>query len=143
MDARQFGAYMLLLMYYWNHSCLPAEANMPRVARVDAKAWRSMKDIVLPRVQEDIIFLDQEKNAARSSSKERTRRYRQRMSEQRDRHSDRHSDVTTRSPSECECDSECITTSEIASKSVCLSQERTNDFFHRQTAKPRLALVGA
>jgi len=36
MNAMEVGAYLLLLMYHWNHSCLPAESDVARVAGAGA-----------------------------------------------------------------------------------------------------------
>jgi hypothetical protein len=69
MNATQVGAYLLLLMYHWNHSCLPDENDLPRVARVDGKAWRTMKDKVLTRVRQDVAILDEQKSKAVAKSK--------------------------------------------------------------------------
>jgi uncharacterized protein YdaU (DUF1376 family) len=68
MSAAQFGAYILLLMFYWNHSRLPDDCDLQRVARVDGRAWRAMKDKVLSRVRQDIPTLDQQKAKARARS---------------------------------------------------------------------------
>src|SRR5437763_14671205 len=70
MDAREFGAYMLLLMYHWEHGRLPAEKDMRRVSRVDnSKAWSEMKEKVVPRVLEDVVHLEDQKADAKSKSK--------------------------------------------------------------------------
>lgn len=61
MSGSEFGAYMLLVMYYWERNCLPAEGDMPLVTRYEKKAWRKMADKVLERVRQEIPFLDKER----------------------------------------------------------------------------------
>jgi uncharacterized protein YdaU (DUF1376 family) len=68
MNTTEIGAYLLLLMYHWNHSCLPAEGDMARVARLDAKRWNAMKQKVLSRVRHDVSFLDEQKAKAKAKS---------------------------------------------------------------------------
>jgi uncharacterized protein YdaU (DUF1376 family) len=71
MNATQVGAYLLLLMFHWNHSRLPDDADMPRVARVDLRSWKAMKNKVLDRVRQDLAVLDAQKSKASEISKKR------------------------------------------------------------------------
>jgi hypothetical protein len=69
MNATEVGAYLLLLMFYWNHDCLPAENDLQFVARVTGKPWRAMKDKVISRVRQDIPALDEQKAKGRARSR--------------------------------------------------------------------------
>lgn len=68
MNAAELGAYFSLLMFHWNHCRLPAASDLPRVARVDEKTWRSMNKKVLSRVREDVALLDDQKKKAKVKS---------------------------------------------------------------------------
>jgi uncharacterized protein YdaU (DUF1376 family) len=61
MNATEFGAYMLLVMFYWEHGRLPAEEDAPLVTRLDRKAWRRVSKKVLERASYEIPFLEDEK----------------------------------------------------------------------------------
>src|SRR2546423_159816 len=61
MNATEFGAYMLLVMFYWEHGRLPADGDAPLVTRLDRKTWRRISRKVLDRARYEIPFLDSEK----------------------------------------------------------------------------------
>jgi uncharacterized protein YdaU (DUF1376 family) len=68
MNGTEFGAYMLLVMYYWELDRLPAEADMHQVARLVPKVWRAISAKVVERVQHEMPFLDAEKVRIRDQS---------------------------------------------------------------------------
>ena len=59
-------------MFHWEHGVLPADKDMARVARVDGKAWRAMKDKVVKRALEDATHLDVQKADTKTKSQKAT-----------------------------------------------------------------------
>ena len=47
LDAAQSGAYLHLIMHYWQHGALPTEDRvLARIARIDPRQWRRIRPIV-------------------------------------------------------------------------------------------------
>ena len=71
MDAMQIGAFVCLIQFYWNHSRLPDDSDMYRVARVDKKHWNAMKEKIIGRVIQEVADLEAEKAKAIDKSRKR------------------------------------------------------------------------
>lgn len=47
LTATEHGAYLLLIMHYWQHGSLPAEERMiGRIAKMDAAQWAESRDVL-------------------------------------------------------------------------------------------------
>lgn len=54
LSTLEHGAYMLLLLYHWQHRALPTDdARLARIARVTAGEWASMRDALAAHFMDD------------------------------------------------------------------------------------------